>query len=330
MHLLLSPHNDDEALFASYLCLQHRPLVLTALDGGRRAHFATPETRVQESMAAMAVLGCEYDHLWVPMEQPVSWESVERRIQMHCTDPEWVWAPFPEANGHRHHNHLGELATRMWPGRVSFYTTYSVVDDVVTRTVVGEPLPRTYGWDELKRQALACYPSQLKPGTQMHFDAALDEYVVPTLRLNLGGEINRIPGYVDMDVSYGWKFEDGLGMWGTGSVEAITESHSLMYVAPEDWEAAFAEMVRVLQPGGFIRITQDDIGGPGSTRRHIRPGAAVETNPELVLHHLAQAGIDARVVAPDETSFRDRTLIQQNYGQPPDVFHVEGQKPPRV
>lgn len=327
MHLLLSPHNDDEALFASYLCLEHRPLVLTCLDGGRKAHFAPVEVRVQESQAAMAVLGCPYEHLWVPLD-PTDWEGVERRILMHCTDPERVWAPFPEANGHRHHNHLGELATRMWPGRVSFYTTYGQDENGVHRTQVGEPVPRTTGWDELKRQALACYASQIAAeGTAMHFERPLDEWVVPTLRLNLGGEINRIPGYVNMDVSYGWKFEHGLGMWGTGSVEAITESHSLMYVAPEDWPAAFAEMARVLQPGGYIRLTHDAIGVYGSTRRHIRPGAALETIPELVVEHLEAAGIPARVVVPEETGFRDRSLIQQNYGQPPDVFHVEGRKP---
>ena len=327
--LLLSPHNDDEALFASFVILRHKPFVVTCLDGRRKKDFPPPSERVEESIAAMEILGgVEYAHLWVPLAYE-DWEAaVERRLRILLDfEPEHVWAPFPEPDGHGHHNGVGELATRMWPGRVSFYSTYTQDVAGVHRSTEGEPVPIEPGWIVAKRAALGCYPSQSsRPGTAIHFDNDLDEYVVPTLRLNLGGEINRIPGFVNMDRSYGWKFEDGLGMWGDGSVEAITESHSLMYVRPEHWPLAFEEMARVLQPGGTLRITQDAIGAPGSSRPTIRPGAHVATSAELVLEHCALAGLSARVVEPDETSFTDRTLIQQNYGQPPDVFHVEATK----
>jgi LmbE family N-acetylglucosaminyl deacetylase len=328
VNLLLAPHNDDEALFAAYTLLRECPLVLTCLDGRRKKDFPLPADRVAESMAAMEILGCEYDHLWVPLAYEDWQASVERRLQLRNLDPDVVWAPFPEPGGHEHHNQIAELATRMWPGSVRFYSTYTQdAERVVHRSTEGVKVPVEPGWEDLKLRALACYRTQSeRDGTAMHFDAPLVEYEVPTLRLNLGGEINRLPGYVNMDVSYGWKFEDGLGMWGDASVEAISVSHVLMYVRPEHWPLVFEEIARVLQPGGILRITEDAIGAPGSTRPVIRPRAHVATCADIVLKHMQNAGLAAGQVAQDTTLFADETLIQRNYGAEPDVFHAEGVK----
>lgn len=325
MKLLLSPHNDDEALFASYICLREKPFVFTCLDGRRKKDYPLPADRVEESMNAMEILGCEYEHLWVPLAYE-DWQScVKRRIELKHIDPEHVWAPLPEPGGHDHHNRLAELATRIWPGRVSFYSTYTQDAEGVHRSTQGNKIYAEPHWQAMKRTALQCYKTQIaNEGTAMHFERPLDEYEVPTLRLNLGGEINRIDGFVNMDVSYGWKFEDGLHMFGDASVEAITISHVLMYVNDYHWPVIFEELARVLQPGGILRITEDAIGAPGSSRPRIRPKASVATTVQLVLDHLHEAGFEmAQVVDPDQTFFKDRTLIQQNYGQPPDVFHVE-------
>lgn len=327
MKLVLSPHNDDESLFAGFLCLRERPLVITCFDGGRKQHFATVEARVEESQAAMKILGCEYEHLWVALDSN-DWEGIERRLLMRSLDPEHVWAPFPEPGGHRHHNRLAELATRIWPGRVSFYSTYTVDDDGVHRSSHGELVRIEPGWEALKRRALACYESQIaSEGTRMHFEQPLDEYEVATLRLNLGGGLNQIPGYVNLDKTFDWTFEEGLGAWGDGSAEAVTISHALMYVDLEAWPMVFAELARVLQPGGFVRVTEDAIGAPGSSRPVIRPRALVATSAELIVGHLEAAGIPGRIVDQDETGFVDRSLIQQNYGREPDVVHVEGVRP---
>lgn len=126
MKLLLSPHNDDETLFASYIILRESPLVVTVLDGAHKRHNPTPEARVVESKNAMKVLGADYEHLWLPLDAPAWQESAALRIEgLDLVDVEHVWAPFPEPGGHRHHNRLGELATRLWPGKVSFYSTYT-------------------------------------------------------------------------------------------------------------------------------------------------------------------------------------------------------------
>lgn len=322
--LLLSPHNDDEALFASYTLLRHRPKVIVCLNGGRKRHYPIPAERAAESAAAMEILGCDFEHLDIPCD-PAEWDAVQARLE--AEQPSKVWAPLPEPNGHRHHNRLARIALDLWPGRVAFYATYHVIDGWPIKSVHGNPVPVEDGWPALKRQALDCYRTQLsRDGTRMHFERPLDEYGCDTLRLNLGGGINPIPGYVNLDKSDGWNFEDGLEPYPDGTVEAITISHVLMYVPADRWPYVFAELARVLQPGGTVRITEDAIGCPGSTRPVIRPRAAVATTPDMILAHLADAGLTGRVVDPDHTEFVDRTLIQQNYGDPPDVFHAEAIK----
>jgi LmbE family N-acetylglucosaminyl deacetylase len=324
--LLLSPHNDDETLFAAYVCLRHRPKVIVALDGATdRRHLAEPATRVAESAAAMELLGCEFRHLGFPVDL-ADWSLV--RSALEDEQPDHVWAPLPELGGHRHHNRVAELAIHLWPGRVSFYSTYHVDEDGWPhRSVVGDPVEIEPEWENLKRAALACYPSQSeRPGTAMHFERPLDEYVVPGLRLNLGGGINPIPGYLNLDRVHGWRFEDGLFDYPDGSVEVVTESHSMMYVDGRHWPFVCSEVARVLEPGGVARFTQDAIGAEGSSRPVIRPRAKVATSSAFLLRHLERAGLEARVVEPDETAFVDRSAIQQNYGSPPDVFHVEAVK----
>lgn len=290
--------------------------------------MASPAQRIAESAAAMRVLGAEYEHLGMELEID-DWQIIRERLEGE--EPERVWAPLYETGGHRHHNRLAMLAIQLWPGQVDFYSTYSCDEESWPhRTQLDDcfHVQTADGWDELKREALDCYVSQnTANGTKMHFERDLDEWVVPGLRLNLGGGINPIPGYVNLDKSTGWTFEQGLSTFPDRSVQAVTESHALMYVNPVHWPYVFSEIARVLKPGGMVRITQDAIGAPGSSRPVIRPGAKVATSAAIVLDHLWDAGFQAEIVDPDQTGFQDRSLIQTNYGSPPDVFHVEAIKP---
>lgn len=154
---------------------------------------------------------------------------------------------------------------------------------------------------------------------------------VDPLRLNLGcgnpkaASWHPMPGFVNLDASLGWKFEDGLRDFADGSVAGVTISHSLMYVAAKDWPAAIAEVARVLEPGGVVRITEDDTANPAS-RTYPRGwrDAVTLTSPAQTRAALEAAGLTVHDLAPSATKFRDPSLIQQQHGEPPHVFFVEG------
>ncbi len=164
MKILLSPHADDETLFAAYTLLRENPLVVLCYPGApRHGDF---ETRLAEFTAAMETLDCP----WVSL---VGYDQLEKALAKMT--PEHVYAPLPEVGGNADHNHVGDLAACLWPGDVTFYTTYTPGE----RTTVGWPVPAEESWPELKREALACYKSQqTNRGTREHFSRPLDEYLV--------------------------------------------------------------------------------------------------------------------------------------------------------
>ena len=163
MKLLLAPHMDDEALFAALICLRERPLVLFCFDGAPR--HGSFEVRWAEAQAATRILGCEALAL---RETP---ETLEERLS--AFDPEHVWAPLPEEGGNAEHNIVGETAARLWGDRTSYYSTYTDSG----RSTIGWPIPAKPDWVQVKRNALACYRSQIEhPATRPHFAAGFDEY----------------------------------------------------------------------------------------------------------------------------------------------------------
>jgi len=164
MKILLAPHADDETLFACYTLLREKPLVVLCLPGAPR--HGSPEVRRGELAKAMALLGCS----WISLAHLPDLEEALARFS-----PAHVFAPLPEDDGNREHNLVGELAARLWPGDVTFYTTYTSS----SRTTLGYPVPAEPEWPELKRRALACYESQAaNRGTREHFLRPLDEYLV--------------------------------------------------------------------------------------------------------------------------------------------------------
>lgn len=172
--LLLAPHFDDEALFAAFICLREKPLVLFCFDGAPR--HGTFETRWAEAQAATRVLGCEAVAL---SEVP---ETLEERLSMFSA--ERVWAPLPEDGGNTDHNLVGEIAERLWPGKVAYFTTYTDAG----RSTIGTEIEAPPAWVALKRQALDCYLSQIAhSATRPHFERGPEEFeVVPKAAECLG------------------------------------------------------------------------------------------------------------------------------------------------
>lgn len=152
-------------------------------------------------------------------------------------------------------------------------------------------------------------------------DAALNPVV-----LNLGAGRDHIDCAISLDKLDGWTFESGLPDYEDGSVDAITISHALMYVDPDDLPAVFAEFNRVLKPGGVLRITEDWTNNPDSERFGGYPGAVYLTTPEDVTARMKAVGLWASLIDPWVT-LSPHPIIQRLHGEPPRVFHVEGVKP---
>lgn len=317
--------------------LAYQPHVVICLQGRRAKRLPGNEIREAESKASAEVLGTTVEFVESPCD-PADWHAVERRVAaFRDADLEHVFAPLPEADGGVQHNAIGNLAAGFWPEQTIFYSTYGLHNG---RSQVGDRMEEPEDWNERKQKALACFASQSsKPDTAMHFLRDQAEYLTtapdaysrngtPEKKLNLGAGEHKLFDFDNLDPSYEqpWRFEDGLSMYEDDSVDAITTSHALMYVPGEKWRACFEEMARVLRPGGVVRITGDNIGGEGSTRTEIRPGAEVETSPGLALELLEEVGLGPEHVTENISVWHDRSLIQTNYGSEPDVFHVEGVK----
>lgn len=145
-------------------------------------------------------------------------------------------------------------------------------------------------------------------------------------KLNLASGPNQLPRFLNLDLP-DWRFENGFPNHWTNQIEAVTESHGLMYVAIKDWPYVFSEIARVLQPGGIVRITEDDTANPDSERYGGWHDAVTLTSPKLVATHLRKAKLKPIVQMARTTAFKDESLLQHWHGANPKCFWIEGVKP---
>ena len=145
-------------------------------------------------------------------------------------------------------------------------------------------------------------------------------------RLNLGYGPYPLEGFDNLDQPR-WRFEDGLPAYADGEVKAITISHSLMYLPLDLWPMLLTEVYRVLEPGGVVRITEDNTEDPESERFGGWHDAVTMTGPAMMRAHLKAAGFRVRKHTAASSGFRDGSLRQAHHGDEPKVFFVEGRKP---
>ena len=174
--LFLSPHNDDETLFGAFTLLRDRPRVITVLRSfvqEQRGTGVTYQEREAETQAALDVLGSPQWEQWTYSDADPSWPEIRERLA--SLDADRVYAPAVEQGGHEHHNAVGALADELWPGKVTFYTTYTSRG----RSTGPDAVAWEHEWVLLKLRALACYRSQIaNPGTRTtaHFLTPQFEY----------------------------------------------------------------------------------------------------------------------------------------------------------
>ena len=79
--------------------------------------------------------------------------------------PDLVFAPLPNEGGNWMHDVTGQVADKLWPGRVQHYSTYTKDREYPAGKM---PFPAT---DEMKRKKIAaiqCYKSQMANVCRMY------------------------------------------------------------------------------------------------------------------------------------------------------------------
>lgn len=175
--LLLSPHNDDDALFASGLILRHRPHVVVVLRSQvqeDRGYGITAALREAETDEAMRVLGVTWEQ-WQFSDAAPDWDAIRLDLQALSRRYDHCFAPAPEPGGHEQHNRIGRLADDVFGhARCTFYLTYTRSGG---KSTGGTPVLFEPGWAATKTAALRCYRTQREhPSTAPHFERDLTEY----------------------------------------------------------------------------------------------------------------------------------------------------------
>ena len=183
MKLLVSPHNDDECLFAAYTLMREKPLVVIVTDSDVHvAEGITAHDRREESTRACEMLGVPVVFLGLK-DGTLELQKAElkRRLEPFASQP-WIHIYAPAIQGgHRDHDAVGEVVSSMF-SPVSYYATYAPGECF---TPSGREIAPTPEEVERKNRALDCYPSQIQLAlTQSRFDTVRgkSEYLGDTAR----------------------------------------------------------------------------------------------------------------------------------------------------
>ncbi len=157
--LFLSPHNDDETLFASYILQRYKPAVVVCLWGTTQG-ASIGSRRSAETEAALRVLGCNDFRQWRFSDTNPDWQAIEQNL-CALDDVERVFAPYFIQGGHDHHNELSRIAGRVFGNCVSWYGTYRRGEGRF-RDGLLESTPDDPSWVSRKFRAMACYTTQIE------------------------------------------------------------------------------------------------------------------------------------------------------------------------
>ena len=161
--LLLTPHADDESLFAAYTCIRLKPLVVCVFDEGR----------ARELQSAVKHFGCKARQLPIPKGSGEVLVTVALR-EIALAEYDEVWVPAWEEEGHEEHNLVANCAADVWNGHLlRYYLTYAPRGQ---RSTWGNRVdPNSPIWLSYKLRALSMYHSQMEdPRSQPWFYDLLD------------------------------------------------------------------------------------------------------------------------------------------------------------
>jgi hypothetical protein len=149
--VLIDPHGDDAALFASFLCLRHKPLVVVT-------HRSVPKYEIERAMIALC---CKWE------ERPLD--------RIPEIDAEVAIVPAWEREGLHEHNLVADFAADHLPlgPRYMTYAGHPRQKSRSPNEVEFEP-----EWLFAKHRALAAFESQAATPSWFHFAEDMREYVL--------------------------------------------------------------------------------------------------------------------------------------------------------
>lgn len=157
MNILLAPHSDDEALFASIIIQRYKPLVMVVTDSFRQyeSHGITAHERRAESRAAAKILGTDVIFLGVEDNRLRDYRHAFRGVILNHCQPSIVFAPALQG-GHADHDTVYWIAGDLPCKMVIQYSTYGNFWAIKN---FKDLVPTKEEYDR-KVDALRCYPSQ--------------------------------------------------------------------------------------------------------------------------------------------------------------------------
>ncbi len=168
--LLISPHDDDHALFASFTCLREKPLVVVVTDAYKQMLRGEvgcdPETRAAETRESCHILGCPVVRLGIRDDVIDEWQVINALVKFQNFDV--IYGPAVQG-GSPHHDIIGSACQKVFGPYLRQYTTYTKTELWTKGNI--EVIPTKEELD-LKARALAVYTSQIAlPSTKPHFDS---------------------------------------------------------------------------------------------------------------------------------------------------------------
>ena len=153
-YILIEPHQDDLALFASFICLRLKPFIISVTDGTQHFEkFGIPiETRREESRQAAHILGCDIRFLGIPDTEDI------QKIDL----PKGTIISPAFQGGNHHHDQLSRYGDIHYSSYAKGDLTPGMEDGVAIRPTQSE--------ESTKEKALACYKSQHDINKE-HFEA---------------------------------------------------------------------------------------------------------------------------------------------------------------
>lgn len=282
MNYLISPHDDDAALFAAGVCLREHPTVVVVADSyvqpARGEVGCSALERAVETTRANDILHCKTLRISL-RDDSLEREAIQKALETLRANADRVYVPALES-GHPHHDLVALAAADVFGiDRLHCYSTYAKLSqygDVDFQPLGTDEVILTAEEMDRKMSALHCYVSQW-PINLQHFKAVegRSEWLSGYRRLHLGCGENIKSGWLNVDrqptdgaIYMDCAAEDWTSRIEPHSIDYIFSEDFLEHVAPERRVHVINQCWQVLKPGGVMEHfvpnagSMNDYGSP--------------------------------------------------------------------